>query len=337
MATAFQDYYDVLGVPRAATSKDIKSAFRKLARKYHPDVNPGDASAESRFKEINEANEVLSDAAKRKKYDKYGAEYKQVEAWERAGSPGAGPGGEPPFGPGAPRGAGRSPFGGGGGQQVEYQSMSAQDLEEMFGGGAPFSDFFHDMFGQHPDEGGGGRRARPAQAGGHVEGETEVTLAEAMAGTTRTVEISGEGGARKVQVSIPAGIADGARVRAAGQGGRGSSGGRAGDLFMRVRVRPDPRFSREGDHLKVKVAVPLEIALLGGEVEVPTLKGTRVKLKIPAETQNGTVLRLRGLGMPRLKGGGAGDLHAEVDVRLPVPLDSATREWAEKRRDSAGG
>jgi curved DNA-binding protein len=324
MATAYKDYYEVLGVPKGASQKDIKSAFRKLARKHHPDLNPKDPQAEVKFKELNEANEVLSDPEKRKKYDEYGPQYAQYEAWEKAGRPGPGPFG---FGGGAQ----------GGGPQVEYRTVTPEELEQMFGGADPFSDFFHDMFGRTGRTTAGGSPGSRAvrRRGENVEGEVSISLEEAFTGTSRTVELSGETGSRKVEVKIPAGIHDGARVRAAGQGTPGIGGGKAGDLFIRVRIRPHPRFTRVGDDIRTIVDVPLDLALLGGEVEVPTLKGGRVSLKVPPETQNGRVLRLRGLGMPRLRGGGHGDLLAEVRVKLPVPLTPELKEWAEGLRRPA--
>jgi DnaJ-class molecular chaperone len=172
--------------------------------------------------------------------------------------------------------------------------------------------------------------------GEDVEAETGVSLEEAYRGTPRTVELQTPQGSRRVEVTIPAGIQDGARVRVPGQGSRGQNGGRPGDMFIRVRVRPHPTFRREGDDLYVRVPVPLDVALLGGEVMVPTLKGTPVSLRVPPETQNDRRLRLRGLGMPRLRGEGAGDLYAEVDVRLPLPLTPELRELAEKLRPQAG-
>jgi DnaJ-class molecular chaperone len=315
MATAYKDYYQILGVPKGANQKDVKTAFRKLARKYHPDVNK-DPDAEKKFKEINEANEVLSDPAKRKKYDELGPDW---QAYERFG--------------GAP------PFGGGRGQpQVQYRTVSPEELESMFGDADPFSDFFYSVFGNgRGSRGGGGftggnvfggSRAI-ASRGGDVEGGTSISLEEAYQGTTRTLEVSGEGRGRKVEVKIPPGIRDGARVRAAGQGSRGRGGGQAGDLYIRVRIEPHPVFERQGDNVSARVEVPLDVALLGGEVEVPTLKGTRVSLQIPAETQSGRRFRLRGLGMPKLRGEGHGDLLAEVDLRLPVPMTDEVRAWAE--------
>jgi DnaJ-class molecular chaperone len=173
--------------------------------------------------------------------------------------------------------------------------------------------------------------------GEDVEGDTEITLEEAYTGTKRTIEMSGAGRPRRVELSIPAGVADGARVRAAGQGAAGSSGANAGDLFVRVHVRPHPRFRREGDDLFEEIEVPLDVALLGGEVPVRTLRGTTAELRIPPATQNGARLRLRGLGMPRLRGDGSGDLIAEIAVRLPTALSPAARSLAEELRAEREG
>ena len=313
MASQVRDYYEVLGVPRTASQKEIKAAFRKLARKHHPDVNPGDPGAAEQFKEINEAHEVLGDPEKRKKYDQLGPNWQQYEAWEAAGRPGA------------------APFGQEG--RVEYRTVSPEDLEDLFGSDSPFSGFFHDLYGR-----GSGARGAPGFdfgtfPGQDVEAETTLTLEEAYRGTVRTVELQTPQGSRRVEVRIPAGIGDGARVRVAGQGTAGRDGGRPGDLFVRVHVRPHPTFRREGEDLFVRVPVPLDVALLGGEVMVPTLRGSAVSLKVPPETQNGTRLRLRGLGMPRLRGEGHGDLYADVDVRLPVPLTPEVRELARRLRE----
>lgn len=313
MASQVRDYYEVLGVPRTASQKEIKAAFRKLARKHHPDVNPGDPGAAEQFKEINEAHEVLGDPEKRKKYDQLGPNWQQYEAWEAAGRPGA------------------APFGQEG--RVEYRTVSPEDLEDLFGSDSPFSGFFHDLYGR-----GSGARGAPGFdfgtfPGQDVEAETTLTLEEAYRGTVRTVELQTPQGSRRVEVRIPAGIGDGARVRVAGQGTAGRDGGRPGDLFVRVHVRPHPTFRREGDDLFVRVPVPLDVALLGGEVMVPTLRGSGVSLKVPPETQNGTRFRLRGLGMPRLRGEGHGDLYADVDVRLPVPLSPEVRELARRLRE----
>ena len=325
MPTTFKDYYATLGVPRTATQKEIRTAFRKLARKHHPDVNQGDKAAEDRFKEINEANEVLGDPEKRKKYDELGPRWQEYEQWERAGRPGP------------------NPFAGGE-ENFQYQTVSPDDLEGMFGSSAPFSDFFQQFFGG----GGGGdgsdvfgstrtRRRTVARRGQDVEGDVEISLEDAFHGSALTVDMSSPDGPRKVEVRIPAGIHDGARVRASGQGSAGRGGGPRGDLFIRVHIRPHPVFKRTGDDLLVNVPTPLATAIAGGTVAVPTLRGTTAQLSIPPETQNGARLRLRGLGMPHLKGDGAGDLIATVDVRLPRPTPEPLLAWArsEQGADSA--
>jgi DnaJ-class molecular chaperone len=320
VATPVRDYYEVLGVPRTASQKEIRSAFRKLARKHHPDVNPSDPEAVERFKEVNEAHEVLSDPEKRKKYDEFGADWKRYEAWQEAGRPEG------------------SPFGQAG--NVEYRTVSPEDLEDLFGSEGSFSDFFHDMFGSGRGAGGAatGRGfdlgSRPGQ---DVEAETSITLEEAFGGTLRTVELPAGEGTRKIEVRIPPGVRDGARVRAVGQGMPGRIGSRPGDLLVRVRVLPHPVFRREGDDLYARVQVPLDVALLGGEATVPTPSGGRASFRVPPETQNGTRIRLRGLGMPRLGGEGRGDLYADVDVRLPVSLTPEVRKLAEGLRARRGG
>lgn len=330
MATTFKDYYATLGVPRTATEKEIHSAFRKLARKHHPDLNPGDRSAEERFKEINEAHEVLGDPDKRKKYDELGPRWQEYEQWERAGKPGPNP-----F---ATRTGPR-------GEPFEYRTVSPDELEDLFGNSAPFSDFFEQFFGGGGGRGARGRpqtfrqRATPPARGQDVEGETEVTLEEAYGGTSRTIELTdGEGRSRRVEIRIPAGIHEGARVRAAGQGGGGAGGGDAGDLFVKVHVRDHAGFTRHGANVEARVQVPLAVALAGGTVPVRTLRGTTVSLSIPAATQNGARLRLRGLGMPHVRGEGAGDLIAVVDVRLPVPVPEQLHAWAkdQQAQGSAG-
>ena len=328
MPTAFVDYYAILGVPRTASQKEIKAAFRKLARKHHPDLNQNDPGAERRFKEVNEANEVLSDPEKRRRYDEVGPRWREYEAWEKAGKPGPSP-----FGGGG--------GGGAGGPGVEYRTVSQEELESMFGESDPFSDFFHSMFGGEGARASGGRvrtRAAPARRGEDVSGSAEITLEEAYSGTTRTVELSGENGrTRRVELQFPPGVKDRARVRAAGQGGKGSAGASSGDLFVEVRIRPHRRFIREGDNLTTVVSVPLDVALLGGDVPVPTLRGTTAHLTFPPATQNGAKLRLRGLGMPKLRGEGHGDLVAEASVHLPAQLTPEVRRLAEALRAEREG
>ncbi|HEX6548755.1 MAG TPA: J domain-containing protein [Candidatus Dormibacteraeota bacterium] len=296
--TKNRSYYDVLGVDRKASQKEVSAAFRKLARKHHPDANAGDKAAEERFKEISEAHEVLSDPEKRKFYDAFGKD------WQSARAAGIDPSQAGRAGP-----AGFGGFGGDG-QRVEYRDISPEDFAELFGGaggGQPFGDIFGSIFS-------GGRGRAPRTAPVEAEGTVRVTLQEAYRGTQRTVQMPD---GRRLEVSVPAGVGEGTVLRVPG-------------LRARVEIEPDPVFKREGRDVRVEVSVPLRTALLGGEVEVPTLKGTRVKLTVKPETQNGTRLRLRGLGMPGAKGGAAGDLYAEVKVRLPVPMDAATRAWAEQ-------
>ncbi|HVC05119.1 MAG TPA: J domain-containing protein [Candidatus Acidoferrales bacterium] len=317
MPTTFKDYYATLGVPRTATDKEIRTAFRKLARKHHPDVNQGDKAAEDRFKEINEANEVLGDPEKRKKYDELGPRWQEYEQWERAGKPGP------------------NPFSGG--DHFGYRTVSPDELEGMFGNRAPFSDFFQQFFGgeQEAPTATRGRR-RVVRRGQDVEGDAEISLEDAYKGSALTVDLSSADGPRRVEVKIPAGIHDGARVRATGQGSAGRGGGPRGDLFIRVHIRPHASFTRTGSDLSVRVPTPLATALAGGTVQVPTLRGTTAQLSIPAGTQNGARLRLRGLGMPHLHAEGAGDLLATVDVRLPHPVPEDLSAWAKAQHVPAG-
>lgn len=314
----YKDYYQILGVDKNADEKEIKKAFRKLARKYHPDVNPNDPQAENRFKDINEAYEVLSDPEKRQKYDQLGANWQQ---WQQAGGqPGDFNWGQWTDGPG--------------GQRVHVQYGSPEDLEDIFGGGSPFSDFFSSIFG---GMGGGAARQsgfeyqpRP-QRGQDLEHEVEITLDEAYRGTTRLINKDG----RRLEVKIPAGAKTGTRVRMRGEGSPGAGGGEAGHLYLKVSVLPDPRFERKGDDLYTTAPVDLYTAVLGGELAVPTLSG-EVKLKIPPTSQNGQTFRLRGKGMPRLnKKDEYGDLYARLDVRLPSSLSAEEREHFEALQERA--
>jgi DnaJ-class molecular chaperone len=306
----FKDYYSTLGVAKTATEKEIKQAFRKLARKHHPDVNPGDKSAEAKFKEINEAYEVLGDPAKRKKYDELGANWRMYEQTPPAGSPGA-PGG----------GGWNVHFGGapGGG----FRNMTEEEVRDMFGGADPFSDFFHTFFGGASPEADSRRtrgRGQPrARQGRDFEQEIELGLEDAYHGTTRRFSIQNtHGQERTVDVRIPAGVNEGSRVRVAGEGEAGTSGAPAGDLYLRIRLTKHPRFRREGKDLHVHVLLPLTTAVLGGEADVPTLDGKPLRLRIPPTTQNGQVFRLKGRGMPAIgKSDQNGDLYATADVQLP--------------------
>jgi curved DNA-binding protein len=331
----YRDYYATLGVPRTASQADIKKAFRKLARQHHPDVNKGDAKAEQRFKEISEANEVLSDPEKRKLYDQLGSNWQQYQQAGASGETGGAPyAGFAGFNPGA-----------GGGVRFEYRG-NPEDL-------AGFSDFFRTFFGggiDMDDLGGAagrggtatqtrvrtgsiedllagmggidydtpqrnGRRAAP-RAAPRIEADAEVTLQEVATGTKRLLDVDG----RRLEVDIPAGVGDGQRIRfskvAAGQ-----------DAYVKVRVKPDRVFTRDGANLRRELPLTLSEALLGGEVAVRTLTG-RVMLRIPPETQNGKTFRLTGQGLPNFRKEGRGDLYAKVRVVLPTNLSDEAREAA---------
>ena len=318
MAVEYKDYYKILGVNKDAGEKEIRQAYRKLARQYHPDVNPNDKTAEDKFKEINEANEVLSDPEKRKKYDEMSSYYQQYGQW-----------------PGA---AGT----GGGGEHYQYRTVNEEDLRDIFGEQSPFSDFFETFF--HSDfspEAGErrrttGRRRQQPTKGRDIESPIEVSLAEAYKGATRVLELAeADGTTRHLEVKIPPGVDDGSRIRIAGQGEQGTAG--RGDIYLVVQVIPHPQFTREGIHLRTRIEVPLAVAMLGGEVPVPTPDGRKLMLRIPAGTANGSVLRLRGQGMPHLgQPDKRGDLFAEVSVVLPTHLNEEQRGLFEAFARSIG-
>lgn len=312
-----KDYYKILGVERNASDKEIKKAFRKLAREHHPDMNPGDKRAEERFKDINEAHEVLSDPEKRAKYDRFGAQWQQFE--QSGGRPG-----------GFDWSQWASPGQGGPGQGGAYtQEINADDLQRMFGAGggagsAGFSDFFESLFGgvgrrnRAADPFAGAGRSQPrVRRGQDIEQALEITLEEAFNGTMRLLQREdGSSG----EVRIPKGVQTGSRVRVSGVGGAGMAGGTAGDLYLKIEVKPHPLFERRGDDLYIKTPVDLYTAVLGGDVQVLTMTGP-VVLTIPPETANGKAIRLRGQGMPRVKSGEArGDLYIEVQVTTPRNL-----------------
>jgi len=328
----FKDYYSTLGVAKAATEKEIKQAFRKLARKFHPDVNPGDKAAETKFKEINEAYEVLGDPAKRKKYDELGANWRMYEQAGAAGGAGPFPGGWNVNVGGAPGGG--------------YRTMTQEEMEEMFGDSTPFSDFFTTFFGGGFEGAGAGAGAARGARGGRtrqragrdVEHELELTLEDAFHGTTRRLALTHDGHARTVDVRIPAGVGDGSRVRVSGEGEHGVGGAASGDLYLRVRLASHPVFERKGRDLYAKVPVPLTTAVLGGEAEVQTLAGKPARLRIPSMTQNGQVFRLKGFGMPAVgKTNERGDLYARVDVQMPTQLSSEERAHYEALAKLSGG
>jgi curved DNA-binding protein len=295
---AYKDYYEILGVPRSADEKQVRAAFRKLAAKHHPDRNPGDPSAEDRFKEVNEAYTVLSDPEKRRVYDQYG----------HTGAP-------PPPPPG-------------GGRRTVYTTGGGAGAEE-------FSDFFQTLFGGSfggADPFGGFSTRRVVRTGGSVdarppgaEATLEVDLEDAYRGGVRTLRLNGT----TLDVTLPAGVRDGARLRLRGQ----APGG--GDLVLRIRHRPHPRFRLEGDTVHVRVDVPDHLAVLGGDVRVPTLDGD-VEMRLPAGSQTGRRLRLRGRGWPR-QGDERGDAQAEVRIVVPTVVDEEQRALYERLRSLSGG
>jgi len=297
------DYYKVLGVGKTATQDEIKSAYRKLARKHHPDLNPNDKEAHRRFQQINEANEVLSDPEKRKKYDQYGKDWQHAEAFEKAQQSAGRQGG-------GGAGFGASGFGGFGG--------GAGESAEGFGGGE-FSDFFESLFG-HGSRGSRGRQS--AYRGQDYQAELHLGLADAAATHQQVLTIND----RKIRITIPAGVENGQVIKLKGHGGQGTSGGPAGDLYITFIVAEDPRWRRDGNDLYTVATPDLYTAILGGDVLVDTLDG-KVKLKIKPETPNGTSLRLKGKGFPVYKKEGQhGDLFVTVEIRLPSNLSDKERE-----------
>lgn len=321
----YKDYYKILGVEKKASSDEIKKAYRKLARKHHPDVNPGDKSAEERFKEINEAYQVLSDKEKREKYDRFGSQWQQ---YQHAG------GRAEDF----DWGAWQAQQPGGGGSYT--REVSPEEFEQMFGGGlGGFSDFFETLFGGGGMRGAGfgerniyesGRGVPRPRRGRDMEHSIQISLEEAFHGTTRMLEW--EGG-RKIEAKIPPGVRTGSRIRLSGQGEAGRDQGAAGDLFLKIEVAAHPEFGREGNDLQVTVPVDLYTAVLGGEVNVASLDRT-VKLNIPVETKNGKVFRLRGMGMPKLnKPDERGELFATVEIQIPQNLSPEEKELFEKLRE----
>lgn len=291
----YKDYYKILGVDKNATPEEIKKAYRKLARKYHPDVNTDDKNAEEKFKEINEANEVLTDPQKRAKYDQLGSSW---NAYQQGGA------------------------GGGAGFNWGDWVQGGVDINDLFGGGAGgrtgagFSDFFEAIFGSMAGA-SGGRAGAFGRKGQDYTREVEISLEEAYSGTTRILRTSNN---RRLEVKIPAGAKTGTKVRIKGEGSPGGGNAPHGDLYLRVNVTPHPQIQVEGEDLKITVPVDLYTAVLGGSVEVPTLKGI-LKLKIPPETQNGKTFRLKNQGMPQLnKPDVTGNLYVTLNVTLPQEL-----------------
>ena len=306
MAVQFRDYYETLGVSKTATEDEIKSAFRKLARKFHPDVAKDKKAAEEKFKQINEAYEVLGDSEKRKKYDQLGANWNQPGGFQPP----------PDWGGGQPGGGFRQYGGDGGGVQFEF-------------GGTGFSDFFEAFFGGGRGRsafGGFGGREATAERGADVEADILVTLEEALHGSKRTVSLR-RPGSNKVetyQVKIPRGVHEGQRIRLAGQGEAGARGGKSGDLFLRVRLAKHPEFTIEGSDLIHEVKIAPWQAAIGTELKVPTLEGS-VRLKVPAGTQGGQRFRLRERGLPSATGN-RGDLYVATQIQIPKKLTERERE-----------
>ena len=304
---AFRDYYEILGVPRDASAEDIRRAYRTLAREYHPDVNK-DPGAEDRFKEVSEAYEVLRDPEKRERYDRLGANWKAGDDV-----------------------SGASGFSGFGGPNGDFG-----DVRVEFGSGGDFSDFFEGLFGPGGRPGArAGRRTtgfggfegfEGFQArGGDLEAELELTLEEAARGGGRRISL---GDGRDYEVNIPPGVRDGQRIRLAGEGGRGAAGGPPGDLFLRVRIKPHPRFRLEGRDLYVDLPITPWEGVLGASVEVPTLEGKK-RVKVPPGSSTGRKLRLRGEGFPGPRGG-RGELYAVLKVEVPKQPTAEERELFER-------
>jgi DnaJ-class molecular chaperone len=333
---AYKDYYAVLGVPRTASAAEIKKAFRKLAREHHPDAKPGDSAAERRFKEVNEANEVLGDPAKRKQYDDLGANWDAIRRARAAGASGAG---GPFTGFGGPGGNVRYEFRTSGGETGDFSDFFRVFFGEDAGPASPASGgrgsrptgglgFDHILAGMGIDGRGAGAsgsgQGRPAAAPAAHEATAEITLDEAYHGTTRLVEVDG----KRLEIKVPPGADSGTRIKLTGRGPAG------GDLIVVVKALSDARFTRRGADLERELPLTLEEALLGTEVEVETLKG-RVLLTIPPGTQPGRTFRLSGQGMPRFKSSGHGDLFVKARVVLPTSLSDEARAAARRFFDVA--
>ena len=302
----YKDYYRILGVKKDASADEIRKSYRKLARKYHPDVNPNNKEAEERFKEINEAYEVLSDPEKRAKYDQLGASWQQFQ--QMGGDPSSFDWSQWFSGAASPRG-----------ERVYTQYV---DLNDLFGGSTGFSDFFQAIFGGGASRPFTQQRGFTATAGRDYEQPVQITLEEAYHGTVRVLQI----GQRRLEVKIPAGVQTGSRVRVAGEGEKGRNGGQPGDLYLVITVMDHPVFRRENNDLHMKLPVDLYTMILGGEVTVQTLKG-RISLKIPPETKAGCIFRLRGQGMPLLRNPSEyGDLYVEVQPVMPQNLTEHEKE-----------
>ena len=298
---AYIDYYKTLGVDKNATQDDIKKAFRQLARKYHPDLNPNDPTAKEKFQQINEANEVLSDPEKRKKYDEYGEQWKHADEFE------------------AQRKAYEAQ-GGGGGHSEYWYSADGRHFTSGFGGESGFSDFFEELFGQVWTRGSG--KARAGFRGQDIQAELPLTLREAATTHKQTFTVNGE----TLRITVPAGVADRQTVKLKGHGGKGMNGGPDGDLYITFSIADDPEFKRKDNDLYTNVHIDLYTAVLGGEVTIRTLDG-QVKLKVRPGTQNDAKVRLKGKGFPVYKQENSfGDLIVTYHVSIPTNLTDKQKE-----------
>lgn len=307
---AYIDYYKILGVDKTATQDDIKKAFRKLARQYHPDLNPNDANAKEKFQAINEANEVLSDPEKRKKYDEYGENWKHADEFE------------------AQRKAYQNQQGGGDGDGeywystdgTHFSGFGGEGMHGFGGNGSGFSDFFEELFGHRGS--GAGRGAHGAFKGQDIQGELQLTLREAATTHKQTFSVNGE----NLRITVPAGIANGQIIKLKGHGGKGVNGGPDGDLYITFNIADDPVFRRKDNDLYTDVNIDLYTAVLGGEVTVNTLDG-QVKLKVRPGTQNDAKVRLKGKGFPVYKQDGTyGDLIVTYHVTIPTTLTDKQKD-----------
>jgi curved DNA-binding protein len=297
---AFIDYYQILGIAKTATEKEVKNAYRKLARKYHPDLNPNDAEANKKFQKLNEANEVLSDPEKRKKYDKYGENWERGEEYENYTK-----------------------------QQQQSSRQSSYTGGQSSGfegfGGDDFSDFFQSMFGQ----GGGSSRGRQTKYRGQdLNAELHLDLKEAAETHKQALTVNG----KNIRITIPAGVENGQTIKIAGHGAAGANGGPAGDLFIKFIIADDPHFKRDGSNLFTTAKLDIYTAILGGEVMIETLNG-KVKIKVKPETQNGIKVKLKGKGLPVYKKENEfGDLYVTYDIQIPVNITEKQKSLFEQLR-----
>jgi len=309
----YKDYYKILGVNKNASQDEIKKAFRRLARKYHPDANPNDSKSEEKFKEVGEAYEVLKDSQKRSRYDQLGANWKQ---YSHAGAD----------------------WPGGGGRTYTYnfggRGFNFEDL------GSGFSDFFETFFGRGSDDRFSGfdpgfstqfdRGTRTnMQKGQDMQSELSITLREAYSGTQRSLKLQREGKTRTVNVKIPKGIKDGGKIRVAGEGAKSPVGGPAGDLYLVINIAPHNFFTRKGDDLYCEVPVTIKEAFYGAKIDIPTFSG-KIMVKVPPKTQGGKTLRLKGKGIPKLRSSAFGDLYAKIKLILPEKLNSEQKRHFEE-------